>query len=93
MRGSDRRAGALFSYVDLEARVRADHPPRSIRRLVGVRYGTRDGSACTEFSWEGNNDNDPGNGRGWATFGTAARLVGHIFIHGSDDSGFVAERE
>jgi len=34
MRGSDRRSGELFSYVDLEARVRRDHPLRSIRRLV-----------------------------------------------------------
>ena len=25
--------------------------------------------------------------------GTAGRLVGHIFIHKGDDSGFVAERE
>jgi hypothetical protein len=25
--------------------------------------------------------------------GTASRLVGHIFIHKGDDSGFVAERE
>lgn len=30
MRGSDERSGALFSYVDLEARVRRDHPLRSI---------------------------------------------------------------
>lgn len=34
MRGSDRRSGSLFSYVDLEARVRGDHPLRVIRRLV-----------------------------------------------------------
>ena len=34
MRGSDRRSGSLFSYVDLEARVRGDHPLRAIRRLV-----------------------------------------------------------
>ena len=34
MRGSDRRAGSLFSYVDLEARVQSDHPLRAIRRLV-----------------------------------------------------------
>ena len=31
MRGSDRRSGSLFSYVDLEARVRADHPLRRIK--------------------------------------------------------------
>ena len=33
MRGSDDRSGALFSFVDLEARVRRDHPLRSIRRF------------------------------------------------------------
>ena len=31
MRGSDKRSGSLFSYVDLEARVRSDHPLRRIR--------------------------------------------------------------
>lgn len=27
MRGGDRQPGELFSYIDLEARVRRDHPP------------------------------------------------------------------
>src|SRR5438270_250162 len=57
------------------------------------RYGSRDGSACAEFSWEGSDDNTHASGRGWAALGTASRLVGHIFIHKGDDSGFVAERE
>jgi len=34
MRGLDERTGALFSYVDLEARVRGDHPLRAIRIIV-----------------------------------------------------------
>src|SRR6267142_438196 len=34
MRGSDQRSGELFSYVDLEKRVRADHPLRAIRVLT-----------------------------------------------------------
>src|SRR3954465_12506306 len=34
MRGSDDRSGSLFSYVDLEKRIRPDHPLRTIRRLV-----------------------------------------------------------
>ena len=34
MRGSDDRTGSLFSYVDLEARVRKDHPLRTIRLIV-----------------------------------------------------------
>jgi transposase len=34
MRGSDDRTGKLFSYVDLEARVRRNHPLRAIRAIV-----------------------------------------------------------
>jgi transposase len=34
MRGSDQRSGSLFSYVDLESRVRGDHPLRPIREIV-----------------------------------------------------------
>jgi transposase len=34
MRGLDARSGSLFSYVDIEARVPAKHPLRSIRDLV-----------------------------------------------------------
>jgi transposase len=36
VRGGDERTGALFSYVDLEARVRADHPLRAIREIVNT---------------------------------------------------------
>jgi transposase len=34
MRGVDERTGELFSYVDLEARVRPDHPLRAIRAIA-----------------------------------------------------------
>ncbi len=34
MRGGDNRTGELFSYVDLESRVRRDHPLRAIRAIV-----------------------------------------------------------
>jgi transposase len=34
MGGSDKRPGELFSYVDLEQRVRPDHPVRAIRALT-----------------------------------------------------------
>jgi outer membrane protein assembly factor BamB len=59
---------------------------------LDVRYGARDGSACAEFSWQGFDDNEPVCGRGWVTLGTADRLVGHLYIHNGDDSGFVCER-
>jgi len=34
VRGDDHKTGKLFSYVDLEARVRRDHPLRAIRLIV-----------------------------------------------------------
>ena len=36
MRGTDKRSGELFSYVDLEQRVRADHPLRAIRETANA---------------------------------------------------------
>jgi len=60
---------------------------------LDVRYGSRDGAACAELTWEGHDDDSPACGRGWAAMGTAGRLVGQVYIHQGDDSGFVAERE
>jgi hypothetical protein len=36
MRGDDEICGSLFSYIDLEERVRADHPLRAIREIVNA---------------------------------------------------------
>ena len=40
MRGSDEGSGRLFSYVDLESRVRRDHPLRAIREIANVALAT-----------------------------------------------------
>jgi transposase len=39
MRGTDEGSGQLFSYVDLEARVRGDHPLRMIRAIANEALG------------------------------------------------------
>ena len=65
----------------------------ALKGFLDVRYGARDGSACAEFSWEGNDDNDPASGREWVVVGAAGRLVGHFYIHNGEDSGFVCERD
>jgi hypothetical protein len=36
MRGDDGICGSLFSYIDLEDRVRADHPLRLIREIANL---------------------------------------------------------
>ena len=40
MRGSDTVAGSLFSYLDLEKRIRSDHPLRMIREIVNATLVT-----------------------------------------------------
>lgn len=50
MRGSDERSGALFSYVDLEARVRRDHPLRSIREIANAALGDLSRDFATLYS-------------------------------------------
>ena len=44
MRGEDRTDGALFSYVDIEARILAKHPLRAMRRLTNAALAELDGA-------------------------------------------------
>ena len=44
MRGEDRTSGALFSYVDVEARIAANHPLRAMRRLTNAALDELDAS-------------------------------------------------
>ena len=53
MRGTDRRSGELFSYVDLEQRVRADHPLRAIREEVGTALSALSGDFAGLYSGMG----------------------------------------
>ncbi len=53
MRGSDERTGALFSYIDLEARVRNDHPLRSVRVVVNEAIGAMEADFAGLYSRTG----------------------------------------
>ena len=50
MRGDDNRTGELFSYVDLEARVRRDHPLRAVRAIVNEALGALKGEFAALYS-------------------------------------------
>ena len=43
MRGDDELCGSLFSYIDLERRVRADHPLRVIREIANAALAALSG--------------------------------------------------
>jgi transposase len=53
MRGTDRRSGELFSYVDLEQRVRTDHPLRLIREVVSTALAALSGDFARLYSGMG----------------------------------------
>lgn len=58
---------------------------------MDCRLTTREGEAAVEWTWDGNDEMDPAQGRGWAVV-KGDELHGMIFLHGSDDSEFVAKK-
>lgn len=53
MRGTDKRSGELFSYVDLEKRVRQDHPLRPIREMANAALANLSGDFAGLYSGMG----------------------------------------
>jgi transposase len=53
MRGDDKICGRLFSYIDLEDRVRADHPLRSIREIANAALAALSGEFAALYSGMG----------------------------------------
>ena len=53
MRGEDRSSGSLFSYVDLERRVPADHPLRALREIVDEALASLSGEFSGLYSTRG----------------------------------------
>jgi hypothetical protein len=49
MRGTDKRSGELFSYVDLEQRVHKDHPLRPIRALADTALAALSGDYASRL--------------------------------------------
>jgi transposase len=53
MRGDDEICGSLFSYVDVEDRVRADHPLRVIREIANAALAALSGDFAALYSGMG----------------------------------------
>ena len=56
-----------------------------LQDILGVRQ------EVVELTWDGNDEMDPAQGRGWAVV-KGDELHGMIFFHGGDDSEFVAKK-
>jgi hypothetical protein len=62
-----------------------------VQGYMDCHLTTRDGEPAVEWTWDGNDEMDPAQGRGWAVL-KGDELHGMIFFHGGDDSEFVAQR-
>lgn len=53
-------------------------------------FSTKSGRPRAEWTWNGQDEIDPANGRGWAELQVDGSLKGRIYIHDGDDSEFAA---
>lgn len=91
-------------YIDEEVKAYIRFEPKGVGEFqfgyvsggIDHRLVERDGLPAVEWSWEGNDTGggfDEISGRGWAVLDEDGKLRGQIFIHGGDDSAFVAKRK
>lgn len=59
---------------------------------MDCRLTTKEGEPAVEWSWDGNDEMDTAQGRGWAVL-KGDELHGMVFFHGGDDSAFVAKKQ
>ena len=59
---------------------------------IDYRDSIRDGEPAIEGAWDGHDEMDAAQGRGWALL-KGGELHGMIHFHGGDDSEFVAIRK
>ena len=78
-------------FIEFDAKRGGEFQFGYVHGWMDCRLTTRDGQEAVEWSWDGNDEMDPAQGRGWAVV-KGDELHGMIFFHQGDDSGFVAKR-
>ncbi len=63
-----------------------------VQGTIDYRTGIRDAKPRVEFTWDGNDEMDAVQGRGWAIL-DRNEITGMIFIHQGDESEFKAEKK
>jgi hypothetical protein len=79
------------AYIEFDDRGGGEFHFGYVHGSMDCRLGTRDGEPAVEWTWDGNDEMDPAQGRGWAVV-KGDELHGMIFFHGGDDSEFVARK-
>ena len=79
------------AHITIDKRGQGEFVFGAVKGWLDCRFAQRDGRPLVEFSWEGASEGDNVCGRGWASLQSDGSLEGHLFIHLSDDSAFVAK--
>jgi len=79
-------------YIEFDGKGHGEFHFGYVHGQMDCRLTTRDGEPAVEWTWDGNDETDPAQGRGWAVV-KDDELHGMIFFHGGDDSEFVAEKK
>lgn len=83
---------AVRGYFEFDARNSGSFQFGYVEGQIDYRLGERDGKPAVEFSWDGNDEMDPAQGRGWMVL-DGEELKGMLYIHLGDDSGIVLRRQ
>ena len=89
--GEDFINAEVRGFIEFDAKGGGEFHFGYVRGDMDYRLTTKDGEPAVEWTWEGNDEMDPAQGRGWAVL-KGDELHGMIFFHQGDDSGFVAKR-
>jgi hypothetical protein len=78
-------------FFEFDGRGRGEFHFGYVHGHMDCRPTTRDGEPAVEWTWDGNDEMDPAQGRGWALV-KGDELHGMIVFHGGDDAEFVAKK-
>ena len=79
-------------YFEFNARGSGSLQYGYVQGQIDYRLGERDGKPALEFSWEGRDEMDLAQGRGWLQR-EGEKLKGMFFIHLGDESGIALTGE
>ena len=79
-------------FIEFVAQGRGEFQFGYVHGWMDYRLTTRGSEPAVEWTWDGNDEMDPAQGRGWAVV-KGDELHGMIFFHGGDDSEFVAKKK
>ena len=78
-------------YFEFGARDSGDFQFGYVQGQIDYRLGERDGKSAVEFTWDGHDEMEAAQGRGWMVL-DGDELKGMLFIHNGDESEIVLTR-